>query len=504
MNNSEIFNPYEGKEVDSIVWPFYRYSALIPEQLGGDMFVWLYLSLVVFNNEGRTLPRDNYDDSGKMDVQKILTDKFGNVIDGQTLEKIINNAERDFVETIKTQDGKKTKILKAETFSFIDTYENLFSDKLDVKYIYQDAITGEVLPFFGDTSFIEDSQDKNSVIKVREGVKEPTKKAVKKAYEQYTKIKKFNSNPAEVEVELIDEFYDEDEQTFIEDSEFETAEEKEEKQEIQNLKKYNVIFLKDKKAEFDLDVNVYVEDNELVLKSPFGINTNQWINKCLKKGRNVSESLDLKMKELESIFLIEEKRIDNYIEGHKNDFASSLFILQTLYRMIDSLQDNRIREYVVKLDQKFQEQDELFYFYCGKFLERLLKKIQYTNKSNALQRQQTTQEMFYRELDNKFAYKNIKYEFLKSANIYHDWARKYTKRDGTEFASFKADLTDILLRTDLINSPLMYPTFIDDIFSLYSLRSAVDHDDDSSVNMNISKEKAEKLTKIVKVLFELI
>lgn len=503
MNNGGIFNPYEGKEVDKIVWPFYRYSALIPEQLGGDMFVWLYLSLVVFNNERRTLPRDNYDDSGKMDVQKILTDQFGNVIDGQTLEKIINNAERDFVETIKSQDGKKIKILKSETFSFIDTYENLFSDKLDVKYIYQDAITGEVLPFFGDTSFIEDSQYKNLVIKVREGVKEPTKKAVKKAYEQYTKIKKFNSNPAEVEVELIDEFYDEDEQTFIEDSDFEALETQEKKQEPQNLRKYNVIFLKDKKAEFDLDVSVFVEDNELVVKSPFGINTNQWINKCLKKGRNVSESLDLKMKELESIFLIEEKRIDNYIEGHKNDFASNLFIFQTLYRMIDSLQDNRIREYVVKLDQKFREQDELFYFYCGKFLERLLKKIQYSN-TNALQRQQTTQEVFCMELDNKFCDKNIKYEFLKSANIYHDWVRKYTKKDGTEFTSFKADLTDILLRTDLINSPLMYPTFIDDIFSLYSLRSSVDHDDDRSVNMDIGKEKAEKLTKIVKVLFELI
>ena len=55
--------------------------------------------------------------------------------------------------------------------------------------------------------------------------------------------------------------------------------------------------------------------------------------------------------------------------------------------MIDSLQDNRIREYVVKLDQKFQEQDELFYFYCGKFLERLLKKIQYPNKSKLFTRQ---------------------------------------------------------------------------------------------------------------------
>ena len=104
MNNSEIFNLYEGKEVDSIVWPFYRYSALIPEQLGGDLFVWLYLSLIVFNNEGKGLAKDNYSDDVKMDVQKILTDKFGNVIDGQTLAKIINNAEYDYVD-------KKTKRL---------------------------------------------------------------------------------------------------------------------------------------------------------------------------------------------------------------------------------------------------------------------------------------------------------------------------------------------------------------------------------------------------------
>ena len=81
MNNSEIFNPYEGKEVDSIVWPFYRYSALIPEQLGGDLFVWLYLSLIVFNNEGKGLAKDNYSDDVKMDVQKILTDGIGGIWD---------------------------------------------------------------------------------------------------------------------------------------------------------------------------------------------------------------------------------------------------------------------------------------------------------------------------------------------------------------------------------------------------------------------------------------
>ena len=35
MNNSELFNQFEGKEVGKLVWPFFRYKALIPEQIGG-------------------------------------------------------------------------------------------------------------------------------------------------------------------------------------------------------------------------------------------------------------------------------------------------------------------------------------------------------------------------------------------------------------------------------------------------------------------------------------
>ena len=61
MNNSELFNQFEGKEVGKLVWPFFRYKALIPEQIGGDLFVWLYLSLVIFDNQGRNLPDNNYD-----------------------------------------------------------------------------------------------------------------------------------------------------------------------------------------------------------------------------------------------------------------------------------------------------------------------------------------------------------------------------------------------------------------------------------------------------------
>ena len=38
MEYNEILNPNEGKTVDNIVWPFYRYSALIPKQIGADLF----------------------------------------------------------------------------------------------------------------------------------------------------------------------------------------------------------------------------------------------------------------------------------------------------------------------------------------------------------------------------------------------------------------------------------------------------------------------------------
>ena len=175
-----------------------------------------------------------------------------------------------------------------------------------------------------------------------------------------------------------------------------------------------------------------------------------------------------------------------------------------LFNIVDPLKDARLNEYVRNLEEKFIEQDELFYFYCGKFLERILKKIKYSNKSTALERKQTSHEMFCLDLDSKFFSKDIEYEFLKSKNIYSDWVRKYTKKDGIEFSSFKADLTDILLKTNLIESSSMYSSFIDDAFNLYSLRTSVNHDDDNSINIGIEKEKIIILIKVVKVLFELI
>lgn len=488
--NNELFNPNEGKRVDTLVWPFYRYSALIPEQIGGDLFVWLYLSLVSFENQNQGMARDNYSDTIKQSVERILQDKFSSVIDSQTLERIVHNAETQFI------DGGK---IKEETFSFIDTYETLFSDKLDVKYIFQDAITGEVLPFFGDTSSIGDADDTEKRISVRADVKEPSKKAVRKAYQQYIKIKRHNDSDADQYVELEDEFFDEDEQTFLDDT-VEDVAFSETKEEVKSLNNYNVIFLEGKQVLFNLAVPIYIEDNELVARSPFGDNSNQWIDKCMRKGRNVSSKLDEQLCALEKQYVIEEKRIETYIEGHRKDFASSLHVCPTIYRMIDSLNDNKIREYVIKMDAAFYEQSEMFYFHCGRYLERLAKKVSY-QKSDAEVRTNTGYEMFCREIENKCQNTNMHYSWLKNEGIFKDWKKKFLRKDGKEFASFKADVADIILRTDLVNSPLMYPTFIDDMFDLYSKRNSVDHDDDNA-NVEIAQIHVDRLLKITKVLFE--
>jgi len=494
MDNNEILNPLEGQRVGEFICPFYRFSAVIPNQIGGDIFVWLYLSLVVFVNETKNFSKENYNEDVKLEAQKLITDKFSNIIDYQTLEKIVSNAEKDFII-----GGK----IKEDTFSFLDTYENLFAENCETRMVYQDAVTGEILPFFGDTSNIEDYRirtdaDENKKF-ARCKVKDPSSRAIKKAYDQYMKLKKFNTVSTDAEVELEDEFYDEDEQTFLDNSVEEVfVEEKEEKK---SLKHMDVIPVQDTKVEINVLVPIYIKDNQLTVRSPFGKITDGWFAKCLLKGRNISEEMDKKLKAMEQAYCIEERKIQSYIESHRRDFASTLKYCQTIYRLIDSFGDDKMRKNVVELDARFSEGNIICYLYMGKLLDGVVNRIQYSGKTTAIERAQTDFISFCNQIDNKCQHTSVDYQFLKSKNIFDDWKKKYGRRDGKDYMSFKADLTDIIMRTNLINSSNMYDSFLDNLFNLYSLRNAVAHDDD---NVVVNEEKLNKLTKALKVLFELV
>lgn len=494
MNNNEIINPYEGQKVGEFIWPFHRFSAVIPNQIGGDIFVWLYLSLVVYANESKNLPKDNYNDDAKREAQKLINEKFSNIIDPQTLEKIVSNAEKDFVIDRKT--------IKQDTFSFLDTYENLFSESCETRMVYQDAVTGEVLPFFGDTSNIEDyhvREDDNCKKFNYRKVKDPSGKAIKKAYSQYMKLKKFNIVSEDIEPELNNEFFDEDEQTFLDNG----AEEErfvQEKKELKSLRDMDVIPVQDTKVDINVLVPVYIRDNSIVARSPFGPLTDNWLNKCLLKCRNISEDVDEKIKNIEKSYCIANTTIRSYIESHKNDFASTLKYCQTLYRVIDSMNDNQMRLNVIELDTNMAQGKNICYFYAGRIIDGLMKTIESKTKTT-IDRSQTDVKCWRALIDKKCQNTSVKYQLLMTDNVYNHWKKKYCKRDGTLYYHFQAYLADVILETSIMNSPNMYNSFFEDLVYVYSLRNAVDHNED---NIPVKPETIDKLTKAVRVLFELI
>lgn len=492
MEHNEILNPNEGKTVDNIVWPFYRYSALIPKQIGADLFVWLYLSLVILQNRQKGLSKDSYTDEVTKEVEIIILEKFSSVIDKQIFDEIKANAEKDF--TVSTR-------LMEETFSFVDTYESLFSDKLDVQYIYQDAITGEVVPFFGDTSHIDDSDRRENTIKTRSGIKEPPKVAVKRAYEHYMRLKKYSSDSEEVEIqaEFDGLFFDEDAQTFI-DGDIEIFEEKSESKEQKSLKDYNVIFLKDSKVLFDVDVPVFVRGNELMLKSLFGRTTDQWFNRCAVKAQNVSEDVAELFRLLKQHYIVAERSIGEFRETRKTDFASTLKYCDVIYRMIDALNDDELRKDVVCLEQSFNAKQIVAYYYVGRILDTLVRDhIEYAGRTKEIDRLATTYDRFCLELDAKCQYGNIRYESLKRKGVFSNWqSRKNERADGKKNASFKADIADIVLKTDFIHSQAISPSFFSDLFKLYDDRSKADHADRDA---KVDPSMIQTLEKALKVLF---
>ena len=170
--------------------------------------------------------------------------------------------------------------------------------------------------------------------------------------------------------------------------------------------------------------------------------------------------------------------------------------------MIDSLGDDDLRRDVAKLDQSFAAGDISCCLYVGRILDTIIRDyIRYPEKSTAEEREAMTLDQFRFELDAKCQFKNIEYRFLKSANIFDDWKKKYVSRDGKERTSFKADMTDIVLRTNLVDLPAMYPLFLDELFNVYSSRNKAVHADREA---QVDRDMIQKLEKALKVLFQLI
>ena len=500
-----ILGENEGQCICSLSWPFVRYEVLIPEQIKGDLFVWLYLSLVVYKNEQNNQAKNLYTLTVKEEVKKILIDKFGKIIDAQTLEKIVNNAEKDFV----VFDDRRNS-LKAETFGFLETYEELFSDKLQIKHIFQDAVTGDVVPDFSDEEktgleeFKQTGKMPDYTCNAKPDLKKPTKTGIYNAYKLFQLLQKgetVSEEQEEIEENSspFDEFDDEEKQQFFDtlndEDVFEEAKPKENNRKI-NIKNYAIRYYDAAELTYDLKVDIYVERNKLVAISPFGDSTFQWMNRCLLKARNVDPNLDAFLKEQESLFLEEkdESDIEKYF-GYKDKISDQLKWCGPLFRLVCDQKNNELKKTVLRMNDLFDSKIKYFFGEMGLFLEYLIEPYK---RHNLEDRKNTSKEALFNEIKCKCQGKSIDFTRLLNNEVYKNWLEGWDH--------FKADIADIIISTNITDSNLMYYDFINDLFDLYGLRNTYSHKKkmgDKKADVKPSQEHLDKLLKVSKVIMDI-
>ena len=131
--SDELFEN-DGKQVGTLRWPFKKYTILMPEKNDVDAFAWLFASFVRMYNRKKKNPEFTYNNDIENIVKGMIRQHFGNIIDVPTLNKVIETT--------------KEKYLDPEKHDSIKVFNNLFTDKMQIRYIFQDCITGSVAPYF--------------------------------------------------------------------------------------------------------------------------------------------------------------------------------------------------------------------------------------------------------------------------------------------------------------------------------------------------------------------
>lgn len=454
----------------------------MPEQLRTDLFVWLYLSLLVFKNEEAGQDKTSYRNDEKGEAKRLIKKEFSSVIDEDTLGKIINNAEKDFVE------GDR---LSEETISFISTFDELFSSQVQIQHIFQDALTGDVLPCFNDLDYIRDCT-LDGLLEVKPQTKRrPIKRQIKNALKIFNRLNKSNEPLSELMGADEDEFFDPDEEVdFSPDKKFE---ENNEQGKIPSDSKFNVVFLENSRCLVRLEVDIFVEDNKLVVSTPFDERTTfHWMNKHFSLARTSGRCSDLAnfIDSLEQQYIVREKQNDSF--AYKKDVAEQLDHLGPIYRLVLTTKNDDLKLILIKVDHYFTSKSESYFNQVGKYLECLLGPL--INHSDKYTRQSYDYMSYCTELSvvcNSF---NVKHNALMSKNIFDAWQKAWSH--------FKADMANVFLtNSKLQKCSYLYAEFIEELFDLYDIRNKGSHYK-KNTKLYFDEADIEKLYRVTRVLIE--
>ena len=501
----------ETNKIMTIEWPFWTCKAMLPNSLGNDMFVWLYLSLLVHLNmlNHRENPY-SFSDKAKQDTRSLLKTKFPKIMDDFLLTEIENKIEKDFCDVANQKFGNL--VLRKDVESFLDTFESLFSNSTESKTIYKDAITGAICPFFEDLEK-DYHPDQEIDYKFDESIlrsKEPSLRLVQKAIRESQSLlsmddplKSIEAKEAVIwnlEAEEDEEVFEDDTIDFDFDEEEEKNAEPETYAEVEKTKhKKAVKIIEDSYQKELLSVNVYLNSNdELTVDTPtefpYSKGLTAWFNMLFKRAMIANEKL---RKEVNAFFELDKK------EEEERADSDSLLELFTSDKMLDKCQDlydvvshsktfqREMRLEVIRINDNFNSISG--YFHVGRLLDYLGKTI-----PDNIDRSSTTIEQYRILMDSacKFlklpegaAYK------LKSPQIHAEYSRKNKVSDKLAFKVLFANA--ILNNLACGHSEFLYPEVVDDAWYLYDQRSKVDHPNEHVV---LKIEDIQRLTKLARFI----
>jgi hypothetical protein len=447
-----------------IAWPFNKYEILVPEIIESDLFIILYIKILILTTKssGKEIRMKEFSQNDIDRVDDFLKNNFSSIIDDKMLDMIKSNSSRYLV---LSQANSGTIFELTDSAKKVLNNEATYSETIRNYFIYQDALSGEVVYYFGNelNEKFEYERDRLSpIIKER-----PKPYYVLKKYERYISRSRFSEMKTQIdEDQLADErtVLDYDTEYDIDDDSFYEHPVKEDVNIDNNEKPNTSLRYKDEGTLVYFDIDIEVIDNRMVVTSPFSEWADNEFPEMIARAKNSGRCDDLANK-LKTLHL-DEPVLSNLLSKDIQDseFSSQLKYFKRIYEIAEEFCDKkRLRYYMIRIEQRFSARTMEFFQEIGNFLEFLIKP--YIDRGN----RGLIYEFYENDLQLRENQLNIDLGKMRNRELYSDWKKNREK--------FKADLASVIISWDFCFFEEKFDTdLINRIMHVYSIRNQINHD----------------------------
>ncbi len=485
-----------------IKWPFYRCEAILPIAASSDIFVWLYLSLLVYENKKDKKAPLTYSEVSLGKVRADLKAKFPQTMNDTLISEIEESIKKNFTESVNTQYNKRK--LRDDVMSFLDSFEYLFSNDVEIKTIYKEAVSGAILPFFDKVESKPFEEKCDFELKPLRG-KEPSRNLVLSALRTSEKIKSIEGQKLlgkaepfeEATSEPIFEFDPEEEAFFEDDVVMEEAPKEEDEERVVPSKdgKRTIKVLDDSYQLVYYNVCIRLgEDGILQAELPYGFPSNSatlsWFNAIYRRAYSMNKNLK---QAIDAFFPEPEPEASPAALKELFSANGSLERCQELYEILGHSKTKRseLQMEAIYINDNFSAKSGPAY--VGRLLDYLGRTIPDTTIRTNVKYESF--KIFMKDACQSLGLSDQDAYMLSSENIFKEYTRPKKNPDKMSFKYLFANA--ILNNLACINNPCFYQEVVQDAWDLYNKRSGFDHPNGSE---KLNEDDIKKLTKLAKFI----